>query len=302
MTPEEPGFYKQLLDRMSDGVYFVDRERRILYWNEGASRLTGYSAEEILGKNCKDDILCHVDLTGKHLCKDGCPVAASIEDGEQHQANLFLRHKEGRRVPVSVRVQPIRSADGSISGAVEIFSDNSAEAEAQRKTEEMRRMTFLDYLTGLPNRRFLEMSLDTALNEFQVHHEPFAVLLIDIDKFKDINDTYGHSSGDLALQQVAKTLVGSMRPTDIVGRWGGDEFLAIARHVKKKTAMTLAERCGFLIAETRTFSLDGRAIPLSLSTGVTMAQPQDDAHGILHRADELMYQSKANGRGRATIG
>jgi PAS domain-containing protein len=75
-----PGFYKELLDNMSDGVYFVDRERRIVYWNEGASRLTGYAAEDILGKHCQDDILCHVDLDGKHLCQEGCPLSASIDD------------------------------------------------------------------------------------------------------------------------------------------------------------------------------------------------------------------------------
>jgi diguanylate cyclase (GGDEF)-like protein/PAS domain S-box-containing protein len=297
-----PGFYKELLDNMSDGVYFVDRERRIVYWNEGASRLTGYAAEDILGKHCQDDILCHVDLDGKHLCQEGCPLSASIDDGGEHQANVFLRHQQGRRVPVSVRVQPLRAADGSITGAVEIFSDNSAEMEAQRKTEEMRRMTFLDYLTGLPNRRFLDMSLDTARNEYEVHGEPFAVLTIDVDKFKEINDTFGHSDGDLALQQVAKTLVGSLRPTDTVGRWGGDEFLAIVRNVDEEIHRTLVERCVFLVAETLIVSSDGRPLPLSISVGATLAHPEDDVRSILHRADKLLYLSKSNGRGRASIG
>ena len=227
----DPGFYKELLDHMSDGVYFVDRERRILYWNEGAYRLTGYKSEEILGKRCQDDILCHVDSTGKQLCHDGCPLSASIEDGGLHQANVFLRHKYGRRVPVNVRVQPIRDAEGGVIGAIEIFSDDSAQHEARRKTEALERMAFLDYLTQLPNRRFLEMSIRTALTEFEVHKDPFGVLLIDLDSFKTINDSFGHSCGDRALQEVAKTLTGSLRPTDIVGRWGGDEFLAIAGNV-----------------------------------------------------------------------
>jgi diguanylate cyclase (GGDEF)-like protein/PAS domain S-box-containing protein len=283
-------------------VYFVDRERRILYWNEGASRLTGYTSEELIGRCCQDDILSHVDLGGNHLCKEGCPLTASVADGASHAANVFLRHKQGRRVPVSVRIQPIRAADGSIIGAVEIFSDNSTEMDAQRKAEEMRRMAFLDYLTGMPNRRFMEMSLDTALSEYKVHREAFAVLCIDLDRFKEINDTFSHSSGDLALQEIAKTLTGSMRPTDIVGRWGGDEFQAIARNINEETARTLAERCVLMAAETRIVSLDGRPIPLSISVGVTLAHSGDDLRSLLHRADELMYLSKSNGRNRATIG
>ncbi|MGB9406064.1 MAG: PAS domain-containing protein [Terracidiphilus sp.] len=142
LVPTDPSFYKELLDHIGDGVYFVDRERRILYWNEGAFLLTGYTAEELLGKCCSDDILCHVDHMGKNLCHDGCPLTASITDGKSHEAPVFLRHKQGRRVPVSVRVQPMRGADGSIIGAIEIFSDNSAQIEARRRNEAMNRLPF----------------------------------------------------------------------------------------------------------------------------------------------------------------
>ena len=113
VTPADPGFYKELLDHMSDGVYFVDRERRIQYWNEGARRLTGYSAEELMGRYCQDNILCHIDAQGRKLCVDGCPLLSTMEDGTSHEARLFLRHKQGRRIPVLVQVQPLRAADGS---------------------------------------------------------------------------------------------------------------------------------------------------------------------------------------------
>ena len=122
---KNPCFFREVLDHVSDGVYFVDIERRIFYWNESAFRLTGYRAAEILGKSC-DEFLCHVDAAGKRLCQDGCPLTASMRDGGTHEAKIFLRHKQGRRIPVAVRVQPIRAADGSIVGAVEIFSDETA--------------------------------------------------------------------------------------------------------------------------------------------------------------------------------
>ena len=300
VMPGDPGFYKELLDNLSDGVYFVDRERRILYWNEGAYRLTGYKAEELLGKCCQDDILCHVDDTGCRLCHEGCPLTATIADGEGREVSVYLRHKQGRRVPVSVRVQPIRDAGGEIIGAIEIFSDDSARNDALRKTESMNRLAFLDHLTQLPNRRFLEMSLRTALTEFQVHKDPFGVLLLDLDGFKGINDSYGHSCGDCALKEAATTMTGSLRPTDTIGRWGGDEFLAIVRNVNQDVLSKLAERCVVLVAQTSVPGNDERLIPLSISVGAALSRLGDTVEELIQRADDLMYRSKTGGRNRAT--
>jgi len=292
--PTVPGFYKDILDHMSDGVYFVDRDRRILYWNEGAYRLTGYRAEELLGRFCQDDILCHIDTAGTRLCHEGCPLAASIADGGLHEANVFLRHKEGRRVPVNVRIQPMLGSDGAVIGAIEIFSDNSAQYEAQRKTDAMNRLAFLDHLTQLPNRRFLEMSAHTAFNEYQVHHDPFGVLMIDLDRFKTINDSFGHSCGDRALQQLGQSLLASLRPTDIVGRWGGDEFLAIVRNVNQEVLNGLAKRCAVLASRTSVLSNDERMISLSISVGGALMQPGETAEQLIERADEQMFQNKRN--------
>lgn len=281
-------------------MYFVDREQRILYWNEGAARLTGYKAEEVLGKRCQDNILCHIDNFGKDLCQDGCPHSASISDGESHEAQVFLRHKQGRRVPVSIRVQPMRGADGSIIGAIEIFRENSSEMETERKMDAMMRLAFLDHLTLLPNRRFLEMSLQTALSEFEVHKDPLGVLVIDLDEFKKINDSFGHAGGDRALLEAAKTLLGSLRPTDTVGRWGGDEFLAIARNVNLEILRELTQRCVALIGATTVLSGDGKRIPMTSSVGAALSRSAETAEELVHRADKLMYQSKTGGRGRAT--
>jgi diguanylate cyclase (GGDEF)-like protein/PAS domain S-box-containing protein len=295
-----PGFYKELLDHMSDGVYFVDRERRILYWNQGAFRLSGYKAEDMVGRRCQDNTLCHVDASGHELCKEGCPLTACVKDGGAHEAQVFLRHKQGRRVPVSVRVQPIRH-DGAIVGAVEIFSDETAHFAALRRTKEMERLAFLDQVTKLPNRRYLDMSLRTALSEYQVHKDSFGVLEIDLDRFKSINDRYGHAIGDRALQEVAKTLGAALRTTDIVGRWGGDEFLAIVRHVNAENLVMLTERCCVLVAQTF-IATEGDSVPMSVSVGGALVRADDSPEALIQRADALMYRSKVAGRGRASAG
>jgi diguanylate cyclase (GGDEF)-like protein len=190
-------------------------------------------------------------------------------------------------------VQPLRGADGSIAGAVEIFSDDSAQIEARRKTEALEKMAFLDHLTQLPNRRFVEMSLQTALSEYRVHREPFGVLMADLNRFKEINDSYGHSTGDRVLQEAAKTLVASLRPNDTVGRWGGDEFVAIVRGVSQEALDQLVTRCTAILAQIAIPDGDRPNICLTISIGATVVQRSSETPDeILQRADELMYHSK----------
>jgi diguanylate cyclase (GGDEF)-like protein/PAS domain S-box-containing protein len=286
---------------MSDGVYFVDNDRRILYWNQGAFRLTGYTSDEILGRCCQEDVLCHVDGEGTDLCQNGCPLSASIQDGGMHEANVYLRHKQGRRVPVNVRVQPMNDANGQIIGAIEIFSDDTAQNEVRRRAETMKRMAFIDHLTQLPNRRFLEMSIQTAHDEFKFHQSPFAVLLIDLDRFKRINDSFGHVCGDRALNEVAATLSGAMRPADNLGRWGGDEFLAIVRNIGFEELHGLVDRCVALVTQTSVPWADSARISLSISVGAALSRLGETPEDLIRRADSLMYASKSSGRGRATV-
>jgi len=290
--PTGQSLYKAILDRINDGVYFVDAERRIVFWNDAASRLTGYKVNEVLGQCCPDGALCHVDDSGRILCADACPLSASLGDGQPHEVQVFLRHKDGHRVPVIARVEPIRADDGSIVGAVQIFTDDTARRAARRRAEDMERLAFLDHVTQLPNRRFLEMSLQTALTEYQLHRDPFGVLIIDLDRLKPINDQFGHVMGDRALKEVALTLVGALRPADIVGRWGGDEFVAIVRHVKIEILRGLAERCRAMAAKTSLATRGGESIFLSVSIGETLVRASDTAEKLIKRADDLMYQNK----------
>jgi diguanylate cyclase (GGDEF)-like protein/PAS domain S-box-containing protein len=293
--------YKTVLDRINDGVFLVDPNRRIVFWNQGAYHLTGYKPEEVLEQSCPEGVLCRVDDAGHGLCADYCPLAASLSDGQTHEAEVFLRHKLGRRVPVYLRTDPIRADDGSIIGAMQVFTDDSARQDARRKAEDMERLAFLDDVTQLPNRRFLNLALQTALAEYRLHQEAFGVLLIDIDDFKTVNDRFGHSVGDRALREIAMTLVGALRPTDVVGRWGGDEFLAIVRHVNPEILRNLTDRCRMMVSKTSFPAGDGQAIFLSVSVGEALVRSSDTAESLFKTADTLMYQDKTD-TGRAVYG
>ncbi len=205
---------------------------------------------------------------------------------------MFLRHKFGHRVPVTARVEPIWGADGSIIGAAQIFSDDTAYQDARRKIQEMERLAFLDHVTQIPNRRFAEMSLQTALSEYHSHRDPFGVLLIDLNDFKDVNDRFGHDAGDRALRAVAMSLAGALRPADVLARWGGDEFIAIVHHVNPEVLEHLASRSSAMVAGTSYATGDGQPGPLSVSIGEALVTASDTAGSMVKRADELMYRNK----------
>jgi len=118
-------FYERLMEGISDGVHLMDRDRVIRYWNHGAERITGFNRDEVIGTACRDNVLMHVDDTGTSLCRaEYCPALATIMDGQEREAEVYLHHKDGYRLPVIARISPIRDDSGNITGAVEVCSDN----------------------------------------------------------------------------------------------------------------------------------------------------------------------------------
>lgn len=293
-------FYRDLLDNLYDGIYFVDRDRRITYWNKGSERLTGCKSSEVVGTRCSDNILMHINDEGINLCEGQCPLSETMADGRPREAEVYLHHKDGHRLPVLIRVSPIQDSSGQVIGAVEIFSDNSHAVAARKRIEELHEMALLDHLTRIVNRRFIEMTLQAKLVELQRYGYPFGILFIDIDHFKKINDTYGHDVGDRVLKMVANTLVKNARLFDHVGRWGGEEFLSIIINVNKNQLYSIANRFRLLI-EQSAFTIKSDFIRVTVSIGGTIADPNDTVDKIIERADQQMYQSKISGRNCVSI-
>ena len=295
-------FYREVLDSLFDGVYVVDKERRITYWNESAARITGFRPEEIAGTKCCDDLLMHIDSTGKELCEDGCPLSATISDGKSRSIDVFLRHKAGHRVPVLVKSVALREESGDIVGAVEVFNDNTEAISATERVKKLEQMAYVDELTGLANRRFLESAIEARHDETKRYGWRYGIILFDLDRFKPINDTYGHDAGDNALRSIAGTLRSTSRSSDIAGRWGGDEFVVVVANVNAKLLGEIAERYRVLISRS-TFDLGGDAgrSTLSSSIGAAIARPEDTADSLFRRADAVMYKSKQAGGNAVTV-
>jgi len=293
--------YKKIIDELRDGLYIVDTNRRIVFWNRAAERISGYSAEEVVGKPCADNILCHVDDAGLNLCCSECPLATTIDSGGPHDAEVFLHHKNGHRVPVSVRVVPLTDEQGNVLGGVEMFSDSSYQAANEMRVRELEKLALLDGLTQIANRRYLDRELESRLEEMNRYDIPFGILFMDLDDFKTVNDRFGHETGDRVLQFVAGTLSANSRPFDLYGRWGGEEFVGIIRNVNAANLKHLGQRLRRL-AEKSFVLVKGEKLRVTISIGATMAVKKDTVHTLLQRADALMYQSKAAGKNRLTIG
>lgn len=295
----EINFYKQIIDHLQDGVYFVDTERQIKLWNRAAEEITGYTAEEITGQHCQDSGLNHIDTQGRPLCTMSCPLCATMIDGKKRQHQVLLRHKDGYRIPVRVDIFPIYE-DKKIIGAVEIFARSSPTVFEDDLVDQLSTIAMHDELTQLPNRRYLESFLSYRLDEYKRFGYSFCVLFADVDDFSQVNNTYGHDAGDLVLRNIASSFRRDMRRHDLVGRWGGEEFLGIYAISKPSECALLAERFRSLVEHTESV-WDGHAIKATISIGVTAVTEGDTIQSLVGRADQLMYQSKRNGKNRVSL-
>jgi diguanylate cyclase (GGDEF)-like protein/PAS domain S-box-containing protein len=297
--------YRIILDHINDGVHIVDHDRKITYWNHAAEVITGFKSAEVLGKHCYVH-LQHLTEQGEGVCQDRCPLVRSITEGPVQEIEFYAAHKAGHRVPLRVKAFPFKDKAGKVVGAVEIFRDNTERMSALESISELNRAAMIDSLTGVGNRRFGEMTLNSRLKNLRRFGTDFGVMFIDVDKFKRINDTFGHGTGDEVLKMVSRTLTVNLRGQDALCRWGGEEFLSIVSHLGRPEQLLTAHRSASqkllaLVSHSSLASGD-QSIQVTISIGATMARADDTTKSIVKRADHLMYQSKLKAGNAVTVG
>lgn len=286
--------YKAIINSLEDGIYFVNTERRITMWNRAAEKITGYKAEEIVGKHCQDNILNHIDMDGRPLCILGCPLFDTLGDGSVRQEEVLLRHKEGHRIAALVKALPMFE-NGKIVGAVEIFTPKTCVVGSSKLVDSLTSKAMTDALTGLPNRVFLDSNLRYKMEEYRRFGRLYSVMMLDIDDFRSFNNTYGHQLGDKVLKSIASSLSDNTRDADTIGRWGGEEFVGLFSIGYPHEAYEIGEKIRLLVANSE-IPHEGGRINVTCSIGVAVARPSDTPESIVHRADEVMYISKRRGK------
>jgi diguanylate cyclase (GGDEF)-like protein/PAS domain S-box-containing protein len=298
--PDDNDLHKTIVENLADGVYLVEPDRTITYWNHGAENISGHSAASVVGHRCYDNILGHVDAMGRSLCHTACPLAQTMQDGQSREMAIWLKHADGYRKPVRVRTAPVRDGEGRIIGGVEVFSDDSALVQAAEDAARARRDALTDELTGLPNRRLFDAAVAGRLENLNRYGWQFGLLIVDIDHFKAANDDHGHSFGDAVLTTVAQTLRGSVRVGDILARWGGDEFTVLVEAPNAADLLDTAQRLSSLVGQSEV-RLGDIATVVQVSIGGTLAAPNDTAASLFARADSSLYLAKSGGRNRIEI-
>jgi diguanylate cyclase (GGDEF)-like protein/PAS domain S-box-containing protein len=293
--------YSDILNNLHEGLYFVNQDRIITYWNKAAEHISGFTADEVVGRSCADNILTHVDHDGNSLCHGICPLANSIADQTPRDTEIYMHHKDGHRIPVAVHVRALTNAKGEVIGGVELFSDLSNQKANELRVQELEKLALLDNLTQLANRNYIEKELRFRFDEKMRLNVPFGVLFMDIDHFKRFNDTYGHTVGDNVLTFIASTIVSNSRPFDLYGRWGGEEFIGIIRDITLQDLEGLGNKLRLLV-ESSYIIHDSRKLHITLSIGATLIHDVDTIESLIKRADTLLYKSKTAGRNRLTAG
>jgi len=282
------GLFKDLLDNLQYGVCRVDNEKRILYWNRAAERLTGYSVSDVLGKKFS-------------FCKENfCPVSNSIFDGTKHRSDVNLKKKKGGSVQVHLQVNPSFDSEKRVNGAIVTLMNNSSRLALARKVKDLEQTASYDFLTKIHNRRLIEQEMYKRFDELNRYNKNFGIIFLDVDYFKRVNDNYGHDVGDEVLKMIATKLYAHLRPFDFLGRWGGEEFMAIVTNVDALKLRRIATRFKTAVEQSSIFTGKG-VLKVTISIGATLAKDEDNIHTLVKRADELLYKSKSKGRNRVTL-
>ncbi len=275
-----------VFDSTMEAILVTDSERNIVAFNKAYTKMTGFESDEILGRNP------HFHGSGYHDAAFYRALWQSLEESGQWQGEIWNRRKSGAPYPAWINISVVRDDSGQIVNYVAIMSDISSLKEVEQR---LTHLAHHDVLTGLSNRLVFGAELELALERAKRHRRKVALLFLDLDRFKLINDTLGHAAGDELLKEIAKRISGSVRGDDLVARLGGDEFTVILEEIgKPRDAASIAQK--IIDSINNPVALVQGEVTTSASIGISIF-PNDakDANDMAKAADAAMYRAKANG-------
>lgn len=278
-------------DTLGEGLLVMDPHGRVVDANPESCRMLGWSREQMLGRDAHEFLHSHPEHV---VPAEECELRAVATTGTTYRSeDEVFQRRDGSKLPVSATVSPL-VVDGIVEGTVAVFRDTT---EIRRYQEEIQRLAFRDVLTGLPNRRVFSERLEHAIETAERRPHRLAVMFLDLDGFKQVNDEHGHDVGDVFLKQISARLRDRVRTGDTLARQGGDEFVVLLPQVEDEAqAETIAARIIDGLREP--FDVDGRSLRASVSIGIALLRDRETADEIVARADAAMYTAKVSGDNR----
>jgi PAS domain S-box-containing protein len=287
-----------VLESILTGVYVVDRERTIVFWNAGAERISGYLRHQVIGRKCGESILAHCDQANRPLCGDDCPLRDTIRDGAQRTMDINLRHRDGYLVPVTVHAVPVRDAGGRIIGAAESFEERQPAAE--RVEEELAGDGCLHDLAGIPDRLMVEAALADHLDDLEKEGIPFALLVVGPRARGNPEAARGVQAAEKMLWVAARTLARSLRSTDFLGRLDNGRLAAILGHCPAAAVPAIAKRLAARAGRT-SIQWWGDVVEVEVSIGAAAARAGDSPESLLARAEDALKAGLSVGGERVVV-
>ncbi len=281
-----------LMDNLPGMAYrcLYDPDWTMKFVSQGCTKLTGYEPDELVNNRVTSYAALVSDASNQQLFEQ---VRVALEKEESFSLEYEVTRKDGSRIWVWERGRGVQEDDGSLhlEGIILDISDRKV------LETELEQMATRDPLTGLLNRREMSRVLDEELQRARRYQRPMAVLWVDFDHFKDVNDTYGHAAGDSVLRAISRLLLGSVRSVDSIGRFGGEEFVIVLPEMDLEEAQETAERLRRKVAEEPQPLGNGEAVPLTISVGVAVYPDHGQtASTLCAAADKAMYLAKDRGR------
>jgi diguanylate cyclase (GGDEF)-like protein/PAS domain S-box-containing protein len=281
---------KALLDYVEDGVCLLDRTNHVLYWNYGAEQITGHLAQEVTGRHCRDGLELCYDCEGAALIDGECPLSKVKHDGRPRESLIYMRHKQGHRLPVRMRAHAILDSNGTVTAVAEIFT----RASAQGRTElaEAARHLGHDALTGAQNRAYGEMRLRHELEAKKLFGLELAWMRVDIDGIEGMRYNYGPALIDATMRLMAHTIDANLRSFDGLMRWDETSFRVMVRHAVDQRVRELARRLE-MMAESSEIQWWGDGRKVKVSIGSVMAVEDDTVESLEERVERALEASRA---------
>jgi diguanylate cyclase (GGDEF)-like protein/PAS domain S-box-containing protein len=288
--------YLALLHSLSEGMCFLDPRGAIRFWNRAAEEISGFTATEALGARKLDDVLSYCDETGHAMTV--APVIETLADRKERTGRLFLRHKDGHRLPVRTRTILVRSVTGVLLGAMDLFQSfgdvtprELLASDASVPMEEPSEDATSEFLTA---------QLNLRVQQVQHQGRSCGVLVIDIDGLGRQDRQFGREAGDRLLSMVEQTTSTCLRSEDVCGRWGDDATLVLLYVPNEEHLRQVADRLLGLVHSSR-IQWWGEMLSVTVTIGGTMIHADDSGHTVVRRVEECVARGGANGGGQVVL-
>jgi PAS domain S-box-containing protein/diguanylate cyclase (GGDEF)-like protein len=287
---DDPEIFRSILENLQTGIYLVDKDRKIVFWNEGAEKITGYLRQDVVGRFHREQLL-QADREGKNPNDEPAdPVNAAFRDGKVTSTDVLILHREGYRVPVVLRTVPIRNEHGVVIGVAESLEENqsvSAWAKRQAKLEDY---GCLDEMTGALSHGFIESLLQESLITFAHHNVPFGILLFEVDQIDSYRAKFGPGVVRAILRVVATTIENNLGPSDLVGYWSENRFVALLQECGESEVAQVAERLQKMVSDSK-LQWWGEKFSITGAFGGAGSRPEDTLEILLERAEKSLMES-----------